>query len=164
MSRHLLPLLLLTGVYALMVGSVRPADLAMGALLALGLRWLFRPEHGGGPPEAAVGVMRRMMHFPRFLAAALGQTLVGSARVALLTLGLRPVDRDGEVEVPVGERSELGVHVTAMVATLSPGSVLLEVDWERRVMRFHVVDATDPDALRRELDDFYRRYQRAVFP
>jgi hypothetical protein len=31
-------------------------------------------------------------------------------------------------------------------------------------MLFHVLDASDPDAVRRRYEDFYRRYQRSVFP
>ena len=45
-----------------------------------------------------------------------------------------------------------------------PGSVLLETDWERRVMRFHVVDASAPEAFAAEWERFYREHQRAVFP
>ena len=31
-------------------------------------------------------------------------------------------------------------------------------------MLFHVIDASDPDAVRAQLDRFYQRYQRRVFP
>jgi multisubunit Na+/H+ antiporter MnhE subunit len=31
-------------------------------------------------------------------------------------------------------------------------------------MLFHVIDASDPDAVRDHLDRFYQRYQRRVFP
>ncbi len=31
-------------------------------------------------------------------------------------------------------------------------------------MLMHVLDATDPDAVRARHDEFYDRYQRAVFP
>jgi multisubunit Na+/H+ antiporter MnhE subunit len=31
-------------------------------------------------------------------------------------------------------------------------------------MLIHVIDASDPDAFRKDREDFYRRYQRKVFP
>jgi multisubunit Na+/H+ antiporter MnhE subunit len=68
------------------------------------------------------------------------------------------------VLVPIGERSELGVAVTGLLIGLSPGSLLLDVDPERQAMLFHVIDASDPDAVRAQLDRFYQRYQRRVFP
>jgi multisubunit Na+/H+ antiporter MnhE subunit len=42
--------------------------------------------------------------------------------------------------------------------------MLVEVDNERQAMLFHVIDASDPDAVRDHLDRFYQRYQRRVFP
>jgi multisubunit Na+/H+ antiporter MnhE subunit len=42
--------------------------------------------------------------------------------------------------------------------------MLVEVDRERQVMLFHFIDVADPDAVRDQLDRFYRRYQRRVFP
>jgi multisubunit Na+/H+ antiporter MnhE subunit len=68
------------------------------------------------------------------------------------------------VLVPIGERSELGVAVTGLLVGLSPGSLLLDVDEGRRAMLFHVIDASDPDAVRAQIDGFYQRYQRRVFP
>jgi multisubunit Na+/H+ antiporter MnhE subunit len=41
---------------------------------------------------------------------------------------------------------------------------MLDVDSERRAMLFHVIDASDPDAVRAHIDGFYHRYQRRVFP
>jgi Na+/H+ ion antiporter subunit len=54
--------------------------------------------------------------------------------------------------------------ITGLLAGLSPGSMLVEVDPERQAMLFHVIDAHDPDAVRDHLDRFYQRYQRRVFP
>jgi multisubunit Na+/H+ antiporter MnhE subunit len=50
------------------------------------------------------------------------------------------------------------------LTTLSPGSVLVDIDWQRRDMLLHVIDASDPDAVRADLERFYDRYQRRVFP
>jgi multicomponent K+:H+ antiporter subunit E/multicomponent Na+:H+ antiporter subunit E len=56
------------------------------------------------------------------------------------------------------------VVVTAWAITLSPGSVLIDVDWERRVMLFHFIDVTEPDKLREKIQAFYEHYQRSIFP
>jgi len=42
--------------------------------------------------------------------------------------------------------------------------VLIDVDWERRIMLYHMLDATNPEAVAATIDTFYERYQRAVFP
>jgi multisubunit Na+/H+ antiporter MnhE subunit len=51
-----------------------------------------------------------------------------------------------------------------LIATASPGSVLLDIDSERRVMIFHAIDASDPDGFREEMSRFYRRFQRGAVP
>jgi multicomponent Na+:H+ antiporter subunit E len=77
---------------------------------------------------------------------------------------LRPLESPGIVQIPIGDRSPLGVAVTGLLVGLSPGSLLLDVDSEHRVMLFHVIDAHDPDAVRARIDTFYQRYQRRVWP
>jgi len=66
--------------------------------------------------------------------------------------------------VPIGERTTSGVAVSALTTTMSPGEVLVDIDWERGVMLIHVLDARDPDAVRARHLRFYERYQRRVFP
>ena len=154
---------LLTGVYLLSLGSVDPLDAAEGLVLAtvlsLGLRGRLERPQGAGPSLAG-----RIAAFPLLVGGLLVDVLRGTWDVALRVLGLRPVECSGIVLVPIGERTELGVAVTGLLAGLSPGSMLVEVDSQRRAMLFHVIDASDPDAVRDQLDRFYRRYQRRVFP
>ena len=160
---RLLWVAVLAAVYLLALGSFHPFDLALGLFLAAGLSFglrgrLERPQ-GEGPPLAA-----RVVAAPLLLAALLAEVARGTWDVALRVLGLRPVEHPGIVAIPIGERSELGVAVTGLLAGLSPGSLLLDVDRDRQAMLFHVIDASDPDAVRAQLDRFYQRYQRRVFP
>jgi multicomponent Na+:H+ antiporter subunit E len=154
---------LLTGVYLLSLGSVDPLDAAEGLVLAtalsLGLRGRLERPQGAGPSLAA-----RIAAFPLLVGGLLVEVLRGTWDVGLRVLGLRPVECPGIVLVPIGERTEVGVAVTGLLAGLSPGSMLVEVDSQRQAMLFHVIDASDPDAVRDHLDRFYQRYQRRVFP
>jgi multisubunit Na+/H+ antiporter MnhE subunit len=160
---RLLWVALLAGVYLLTLGSAHPLDLAFGvvvaAALSVGLRGRLQRPRGEGPPLAA-----RLAATPPLLAAVAAEIARGTWDVALRVLHLRPVEHPGIVLVPIGERSELGVAVTGLLIGLSPGSLLLDVDTERQAMLFHVIDASDPDAVRAHLDRFYQRYQRRVFP
>jgi multisubunit Na+/H+ antiporter MnhE subunit len=66
--------------------------------------------------------------------------------------------------VPIGDRSKFGVVVTGITTSLAPGSILLDVDWDRNLMLVHVIDASDPDQIRADMQKLYDRYQRKVFP
>ena len=162
-TRILLYLLLLTFTYALVLASFKPWDLVIGVavsgvLLFLFRRFIFEEQRVGG------GIPRKFLAFWPFAAVTAGRVVAGTWEVALVTLHLRELKTPGIVAVPIGERTPLGVAVSALSTTLSPGSVLVCVDRERDVMLIHIIDASDPDAFREGEQTFYRRYQSKVFP
>jgi multisubunit Na+/H+ antiporter MnhE subunit len=160
---RLLAIALLTATYLLTLASAHPLDVALGTALAitlvLGLRGRLVPPAGRAGP-----MLRRFAAFPLLLVALLADIAVGTWDVALRVVHLRPLESPGIVQIPIGDRSPLGVAVTGLLVGLSPGSLLLDVDSEHRVMLFHVIDAHDPDAVRARIDTFYQRYQRRVWP
>jgi multicomponent Na+:H+ antiporter subunit E len=161
---RLLAVALLAAVYLLTLGSADPLDLALGlvlgAALMVGLGGRLGPPRGQDGPPLPV----RVAAFPPLAGAVLAEIARGTWDVGLRVLGLRPLEGPGIVQVPIGERSPLGVAVTGLLVGLSPGSMLLEVDEQRRMMLFHVIDARDPDAVRAQIDRLYQRWQRRVFP
>ncbi|MFM9105432.1 MAG: Na+/H+ antiporter subunit E, partial [Chloroflexota bacterium] len=88
----------------------------------------------------------------------------GSVQVAACVAGLRTVGNAGVVRVPYGARTPRGVAVSGVVLTLAPGSVLVDLDDERREMIVHAIDASDPQAVIDGIQAFYERWQRRVFP
>jgi multisubunit Na+/H+ antiporter MnhE subunit len=164
MIRFLFALVMLTLVYMLALASFTPLDLLLGALLAAALLISFRSVVISDTPHTTPGLLRRMVAFVPFALVVLWDVLEGTWIMLLVVLHIRPLDKYGIVEVPIGERSPTGVAVTTLVTTLSPGSFLVDVDTERQVMLFHNIDAGDHDAIRRNHERIYERYQRHVFP
>jgi multicomponent Na+:H+ antiporter subunit E len=154
----------LTLIWSLTLASFDPVDLLVGASLStvltafLGDRLVEAPTGREGP------MLRRILWFPVFVAAVFADIGRGTWDVALRVLHLRPLERPGIVAVPIGERSHRGVAVSALATTLSPGTVLIDIDWDREVMLLHVIDASDPDGVRAREQGFYERFQRRVFP
>jgi multicomponent Na+:H+ antiporter subunit E len=155
---------LLVAVYALTLASAHPLDLLAGGLLAAALLTALRRFLFTGEPLTRPSFVRRIVSFPRFALAAAWEVARGTWLVGLVVIGRRPLVQPGIVCIPVGERTLSGVAVTALAATLSPGEVFVDVDWERGVMLLHVLDAGDPDAVRRHHAAIYDRHQRSVFP
>jgi multicomponent Na+:H+ antiporter subunit E len=160
----LLAVVALTVVYALALASADPLDLAAGAALAClvlaGLWPFLSAGNGSRPPSLA----RRLAAFPRLALAVLADVVRGTWQVALVVTGLRPLRSPGIVRIPTGERSRGGVAATALMLTLAPGEFLVDIDWDDEAMLVHVLDASDPEAVRRRHATFYERYQRSVFP
>jgi multisubunit Na+/H+ antiporter MnhE subunit len=88
----------------------------------------------------------------------------GTWLVFLFVSGIRKLEHPGIVLVPIGERTPTGVAVSALISTLSPGTVMMEIDFAQGVMLIHAIDASDPDQIRADHQEFYDRYQRHVFP
>lgn len=151
-------------VYALTLASADPVDVATGAVIGAGLTGLLATRLRLGPSGERPPLRERVLWFPVFAGAVLVDVLHGTWEVALRVLHLRRLERPGIVRVPIGARSERGVAVSALATTLSPGTALIDVDHERRDLLLHVIDASDPEAVRERLQRFYDRYQRRVFP
>lgn len=155
---------LLMLIYAGALASFDPWDLFFGLVIAAGLIALFRGflhrDMSATPPVRP----RRLLAFIPFFGAIVWEIIVGTWTVARIVLHPRPRNRPGIIAVPLGERTEAGVAISALAVSLSPGSSLIEIDWDRRVMLLHSLDASDPDDVRAALQRFYERYQRAVFP
>jgi multisubunit Na+/H+ antiporter MnhE subunit len=164
MTRLLLSLAGLTFVYSMILLSLHPWDLAIGAIAAIGVVLLFRHHLFGDGLGPVVGFWQRVFALPRFVWAVYVEMMEGLWLVFSIVLGRRSLIRSGIVAVPMGEQSANGVAVTAWLVGLSPGSVVIDVDWNRRIMWIHFIDVTDPDELRLKMQMFYERYQRQVFP
>lgn len=149
-------------VYLLALGHASTADVAVAIAVALALVAVFH-RFVLGRTEVLPSWRRAWLVVP-----ALGHVVADVARgtweVTLASLALRRGLTHGMVEVAMGERSHAGAVLTAILVTLSPGSVLVSLDWDRRIMHFHLLDASRAERFRRELESFYERYQRWIVP
>ncbi len=174
MIRYAAAALALTLVYALALSSLAPWDLLAGLAISSALLLIARRRFGGGLTPSgdmeslervSFGVaVRRVAAFFPFAWAVVWETIAGAWRVLLAVLGVRPPREPGLVAVPLGGRTPEGIAVSAFLAAFSPGTLLVSVDEAERIMWIHAIDAADPEAVRRERQEFYERYQRRVFP
>lgn len=154
----------LTLLYLLTLASFALWDVLTGVIISGALLFVCRAFLFNGQSPAGEHLLRRSVAFVPFVVRVAYDVIIGTWRVTLIITRVRPLTHPGIVAVPIADRTPTGVAVMTLVTTLSPGSYLVEVDSERGVMLFHVLDASDPDAVREEYEAFYRRYQRHVFP
>ena len=167
MIRATLVVLLLTVVFCLTLASFAPWDIVIGAILGSISLLVFHgalPGIQGYPDDQLPSLPSRIIHFIPFTGITIWEIVIGSVRVAAIVVGLRKLEHPGIVAVPIGARSKFGVVVTGITTSLAPGSILLDVDWDRNMMLVHVIDASNPDQVRADMQDLYDRYQRKVFP
>jgi multicomponent Na+:H+ antiporter subunit E len=158
LSRVILQALLLMGIYLLVLTSLSPADAVTGFLLGLVLAVALRPRlparrSGRSLPAEVVALVP-------VLAMTAAEIVLGSWRTARFCL--RGGGHPGFVEIPRGERSANGVAFWGVLTGEAPDEVPVDVDEERDVLIVHLVDASDPDAVRERHRRAYERAQRKV--
>jgi multicomponent Na+:H+ antiporter subunit E len=166
--RILLEITGLTAVFLLMLASDSWADALVGVVISFVVLFTFRgfliETQDHEYHDRAPSLITRIMYFPLFLIMVLKDVTVGTWQVLGYSLGWRKLDRSGIITVPIGDCTPTGVSILAIVTTLAPGSALVDIDWAEGQMLVHVIDASDPEAVRHAHRHFYERYQKKVFP
>lgn len=164
MARVVVIMLISVLTYAAMIGGFQPWDLALGTLVAAATVFGFRSHLLRGDPPSALVLLRRLIFVPPLVGYMLWDIVRGTWQVATYSLRLRPLDHPGIVAVPMGDRTGFGVTMSGFLVSVSPGTFLVDLDWDQRVMLIHSIDASDPESVRSAHQSFYRRFQRHVFP
>lgn len=147
-------------IYLLVISSIAVGDVVVGVVLGLAVAvGLGRrgASHPGTPPlaqraRAAAGMM--------LMTGA--EVVRGTWRTVRFCLG--EPGRPGFVEIPRGDRSAGRVALWGVLTGEAPDEYPVDVDEERDVLVVHLLDASDPEAVRarhaRADERWYRRVVR----
>jgi multisubunit Na+/H+ antiporter MnhE subunit len=147
----------LATVYLLVLTSVAPGDILLGALLATTLVVAAGVD---GPRRDPTGWARWGLGVVRMIALTGWDIARGTVRVVRFCFA--DTGRSGLVEIPRGDRSRHGVALWGVLTGESPDEYPVAVDDERHVLIVHTLDAGDPDATRARHAAARDRYERAV--
>jgi multisubunit Na+/H+ antiporter MnhE subunit len=152
----------LTVIYLLVLTSLHPGDVLVGVVVAVVLVAAGRRIQPLGPPSAEPAT-RRLAGVPGLIGGTLVELVRSTWRTALWCLNPRR-SPPGLVTVPIPPCPPTSAAAWGVRVGITPDTVVVEVDEERGRMVLHVIDARDPDAVRSDQLDSYRRHQRRVFP
>lgn len=131
-------------IYLLVLTSVNPFDILAAVLLGVAVALALRTQTSSPTTGALTGG-------PLALAAAAVSTgremIVGSWRVVRFCLG-RGSAAPGFVELPRGQRTRADLALWGLLTGEAPDEVPVDIDEARGVLLVHVVDASDPEAVR----------------
>jgi multicomponent K+:H+ antiporter subunit E len=122
----------------------------LGGAIALAIPWFTHPFWPEAPRLARPGVAVRL-----FL-QVLWDIVVANVEVARLVLG--PADRlhPAFIELPLEIEDPFVATLLASIITLTPGTLSVDIDRDRRVLLVHALDVTDVPAA---IDTIKRRYE-----
>lgn len=154
----------LAAIYALALASADPWDLGIGTALSVCVLLAFGRFILPGKALPPLLVLQRAARFPALLFGAAVLIVRGTVQVARAVLGWTSARNADFVVVPRGDRTASGVVINGLLDTLSPGSVLVDIDPVDDTWTIHALQAADKDAVRAEIDWFYDRFQRPIWP
>ena len=157
MMRRLLPRpalsLALFLLWAALTNAASLATLALGGLLAIALPFFVAPFWPDTRRIARPGLI------PGFAARIAWDMLIANWAVARRVVGPLTKLQPAFVEVPLDLRDPFAATVLGSIVSLTPGTVSIDVDQQRWVLKLHALDAPDPEALIREIK---RRYEAPI--
>jgi len=92
-----------------------------------------------------------------FVVYFLKEMLLANLRVAYDVVTPTYYMRPAVVAVPLEAKTDVEITLLAMVITLTPGTLSLDVSTDRKVLYIHAMFAADPEALRHEIKDGFER-------
>jgi multicomponent Na+:H+ antiporter subunit E len=139
---------LLALLWTALTERLTPSNFAVGLVVAhLALRL------GGGRRAP----MRKVLLAVRLVAYFAREVVVSALRVARDVLAPRPRMRPAIVGVPLDVRTDGEIALLAILVTLTPGTLALDVTPDRRTLVVHAMFAADVEGVRREIKQGFER-------
>jgi multicomponent K+:H+ antiporter subunit E len=134
--------------------SLAPGTIIVGAMIALGLAWVFGKLR---PPLARV---RNWPLLGRLLLRVVRDIVRSNLAVARIVLRPRQDGfRSGFVAIPLELTDPYGLATLACIITSTPGTIWVDHDSIRNVLLIHVLDLVDESAW---IDTIKRRYEQPL--
>ncbi|WP_340560667.1 Na+/H+ antiporter subunit E [Streptomyces sp. GSL17-111] len=153
--RNTVGVLWLWALWVLLWGTSSAVMIVGGLLVALGVTFAFRL-----PPVAHRAALRPV-RLAALVVRLLADLVVSAVDVALAAVRLGPRARAAVVEVPLAVDSDLMITGTALLTTMTPGNLVLEIDRDRRLLYVHLLPVSGPAAARRRREEL-RATEREV--
>jgi multisubunit Na+/H+ antiporter MnhE subunit len=131
-------------VYLALTGNAEPANLVVGALVAVGISLLRTKMNLPLVP------LKRLPQFLwagiRYIVVVAGDVIRGGISTARIVLDPNLPLNPGIIAIPSGTQSELGTALSAHSISLSPGEMVVAID-DEGVMYTHCLDVDDSEKM-----------------
>jgi multicomponent K+:H+ antiporter subunit E len=148
---------LILGLWLVLAPAPTPGQVLIGLSLAVVLPLLTR---GFWPGEVRV---RRPFTALRLLGVVLADIVTANLLVARQVLGPSEELRPAFLDVPLDIGDPYVATLLGSIVSLTPGTVSVDIDGERRVLRVHALHVTDAAAAAALIKSRYEAPLRRVF-
>ncbi len=143
--------LLLAVGWAAVTGSFWWLNLLFGFVVGFAALWVAKPLYEDQ------GYFRRFGLGFGIMGTFLKELVLSSLTVAAAVLAPRPRMSPGIIAVPLDAKHDAQITAFANLVTLTPGTLSLDVDDDRRTLYVHAMFTEDPEELKQTLKDTFER-------
>ena len=149
--------LVIVALWLGLAGSVSVGQVLLATLLGLLLPWLTQSFWPNRPRVA------RPVAGARLAVIVLFDIVVANWQVARRVLG--PLDRlhPRFIEVPLDIEDNFVANILGGIVSMTPGTVSVDIDQERRLLLVHALDVEDPETAIRTIKARYEAPLKEVF-
>ena len=149
--------MLLALFWLLLVNEASAGQIALAIVLGLVLSPLTLRFRAARPPVRRLGIVAAL------LAVFLYDLVVANLTVARAVLGSMSRVRPRLVHVPLDMTDPAAIALLAGVISLTPGTVLIDIDLPRGILTIHVLLVGDDAALTRDIKTRYESRIKEIF-
>ncbi|MCG6657700.1 Na+/H+ antiporter subunit E [Halomonas campisalis] len=149
--------LVLLVVWLLMVRSLAPGQLLLGAFLAVGIPLLTQRFWEPLPQ------VKHPIKLAWFVLVVLFDIVKANVQVSLLILLPKREPHPGFIEYPLQVKDRLAITLLANTITMTPGTVSTNIRLDGSSLLIHALDMSDEQALIREIHERYERPLKEIF-
>jgi multicomponent Na+:H+ antiporter subunit E len=142
---------LLALAWSAVTGSFTFLNFVFGFILAIFALSLIREQVG------SVGYFSRARRVISLLLLFLYELVLSAWKVAVMVLSPRMELKPGIIAYPLRVDRDFEITILANLITLTPGTLSVDVSDDRRILYVHAIDASDPDATRRDIAEGFER-------
>ena len=142
---------LLALAWSAITGSFSFHNFSFGFVLAIFALSLIREQVG------SVGYFSRARRVISLLLLFIYELVLSAWKVAVMVLSPRMDLKPGIFAYPLRVDRDFEITILANLITLTPGTLSVDVSDDRRILYVHAIDASDPDATRRDIAEGFER-------
>jgi len=149
--------LAIIALWMMLASSPSLGNLLLGSVIGLAIPHLTQNFWPDRPQTFRAGAAIKL-----FL-VVLGDIIVANINVARLVLGPLSRLKPAFIEIPLDTDSDFVATILGSIITLTPGTVSIDIDRERRILHVHALDVEDTAALVSEIKTRYEAPLKEIF-
>jgi multicomponent Na+:H+ antiporter subunit E len=151
MTKKLLMNLLLMLVWVALTGSFVIGNFIFGFALSFAVMWLIRRR------DQQSQYFSRLLNVIGFIFYYLYELIKANIQVALDVLKPKMSMRPGILKIPLHAKTDLEITLLANMISMTPGSLIIDVSDDKKVLYVHAIDIDDKEEYIRKIKSGFEK-------